>query len=399
MSLRISKKAARALALLSLGLYQPLERMAQKADVLATIRRMGALQIDTIHVVARSPYLVLWSRLGDYDPRWLDELLAEGALFEYWGHAACFLPIEDYPLFRRRMLEVPFSWWDSHRWLEENRDLADAILERIRSTGGLRSADFEGGQKPPGGWWNWKVEKLALEHLFALGELMIARRDKFQRVYDLRERVMPGWEDVRTPTLEEMRQILTLRTVSILGIAPLTWVADYYRLEKRLVPEVVRCLVMEGALVQVEVEGWASPALVHPDILPLLESAEELQPRGTWLLSPFDPLVWDRRRVKELFGFDFTLECYLPASKRKYGYYLLPVLHDGALVARMDVKAHRTEGVFEVRGLFLEEGVRLEDGLAQGLGQALKQCAVWHGTPQLKVCPGGEVLLEVEKSS
>jgi uncharacterized protein len=393
MTKRISLQAARALMLQSLGLYQKPQRKAQKTDVLAAIRGMGVLQIDTIHVVARSPYLVLWSRLGDYDPHWLDELLAEGALFEYWGHAASFLPSEDYPLFRRRMLDTPFSWWDSRQWLEENRELADSILARIRSEGAVRSADFEGGKKPPGGWWNWKMEKLALEHLFWTGELMIARREKFQRVYDLRERVVPGWDDARTPSCSEVDRTLTLRTIALLGIALPGWVWDYYRLGKREMPAILRGLLKEGALVEVEVEGWTAPALVHADQLDRLESAESLEPRGTWLLSPFDPLVWDRRRLKELFNFDFQLECYLPAGKRKFGYYLLPVLHNGALVARMDVKAHRAEGVFEVRGLFLEQGVAIDDDLVSGLRQVLKACAAWHGTPQVKA-PEGYAMLE-----
>ena len=182
---------------------------AAKEDVRGTIRRMGALQIDSISVVARSPYLVLWSRLGSYDPVWLDELLAEGALFEYWSHAACFLPIEDYGLYRSRMLE-------GHRavdWIRAHPEEIGRVTEHIRKNGQTRSVEFERTDGKAGGWLEWKPEKRALEHLFLAGELMIRRRDpNFHRVYDLRERVLenalPDWEDGLAPTPEEVRRTL-----------------------------------------------------------------------------------------------------------------------------------------------------------------------------------------------
>jgi uncharacterized protein YcaQ len=157
---------------------------------------MGALQIDTINVVARSPYLVLWSRLGAYDPKWLDELLTEGAIFEYWSHEACFLPVEDFALYRHRMLNAEsLGWKYSRAWVEAHRAEIERLLEYIRERGPVRSIDFERRDGKAGGWWEWKTEKRALETLFTAGELMIARRQNFQRVYDLRERVLPSWDD------------------------------------------------------------------------------------------------------------------------------------------------------------------------------------------------------------
>src|SRR5438445_4383975 len=182
-SMRLSQASARSLLLAAQGLHASPAEPARKEDVLAAIRRMAGLQIDTISVVARSPYLVLWSRLGAYEPRWLDELLAEGALFEYWSHAACFLPIETYPLYRRGMLERGGDWF----WNEgspENREAMDRVLARVREHGAVRSADFTRTDGKPGGWWDWKPEKRALEHLFNAGVLMIARRERFQRIYD-----------------------------------------------------------------------------------------------------------------------------------------------------------------------------------------------------------------------
>jgi uncharacterized protein len=196
--MEISPACARLIQLSTLSLLTPPQNKAAKDDVLAMIRHLGVLQIDTIHVVARSPYLVLWSRLGNYRPIWLEQLLTEGRLFEYWSHAACFIPVEDYPIYRRMMLDnVHGDWRDPTSWLSEHAGIANAVLEKIRAEGPLRSADFESTNKQPGGWWNWKEEKQALEHWLTAGELMVARRQGFQRVYDLRERVLPEWDDNR----------------------------------------------------------------------------------------------------------------------------------------------------------------------------------------------------------
>lgn len=383
---RLSLSAARALLLAAQGLDRRPRRRATKADLLAAIRRMGALQIDTIHVVARSPYLVLWSRLGAYEPRWLDELLAEGALFEYWAHEACFLPIEDYPLYRRQMIDPgALGWKYSRPILEKHAEEVQQLLERIREHGPVRSADFERRAGAATGWWNWKPEKRILESLFTAGELMIARREGFQRIYDLRERVLPGWSDMELPPREETLRELTLRAVRCLGVAKARWVADYFRMSKRETPARVRRLAAEAELLTVEVEGWEEPGYVHPAAAELANTtaAGELRPVLTTLLSPFDPLVWDRARALELFGFDYRLECYTPAPKRRYGYFVLPILRRGALVGRLDAKAHRRDGRFAIRALFLEPGVRISDGLVRDLARALRECATWHGTPEI----------------
>lgn len=383
--IQLTPEAARNLQLATLGLLQPRCSPAVKDDVLDTIRNLGALQIDTIHVVARSPYLTLYSRLGNYRTEWLDELLAEGALFEYWAHAACFLPVEDFPLYRRYMLDNRHCWWDSRRWIREHPELIKQVLNRIQTEGPLRSADFENRRKQPGGWWNWKEEKVALEHLHTAGVLMIARRENFQRVYDLAGRVLPGWDDRLTPSLEEVRQTLILRTVQILGVTQGRWTADYFRLPKRETTGLLPLLAEKGELLQIEVEGWQEPAYVHPQRLPLLEAAArgDLQPELSAVLSPFDPLVWDRERCKALFGFNYSLECYLPAGKRRYGYFCLPLLVKGALVGRIDAKAHRQAGIFEVKALHLEPEVTLDETLAGEIVSAIRRCAAWHSTPEV----------------
>jgi uncharacterized protein len=377
----ISISTARNLMLAAQGLAKPPKRPAKKKDVLAAIRRMRVLQIDTINVVARSPYLVLWSRLGDFTPAWLDELLAEGALFEYVSHAMCFPPIEDYPLYRRSMLDGPRGWSTVVPWTRKHTKLVKHVMDRIRQVGGLRSADFETDQKRAGAWWYWKDEKIALECEFILGELMIARRQAFQRVYDLRSRVLPGWDDgpnaEKVPTREDVLQALTLRAVEALGVALAAWVPDYFGLPKTGNTRRLEAFADDGRLERVEIEGLAGPAYRHPAAVAVDQA------NVTTLLSPFDPLVWDRKRLKDLFGFDYKIECYTPAPKRRFGYFTLPILHRGALVGRLDPKAHRALGHFEVKALALEPGVVPSDELVAGLAAALRRLAAWHGTPEL----------------
>lgn len=388
---KISLQMARNVMLAAQGLDRSPDQPAVKADVLEAVRRMYLLQIDTIHVVARSPYLVLWSRLGDYEPEWLDELLAEGALFEYWAHAACFLPIEDYPLYRRRMLDAinhkgwPMKW--AVQWSQENPDIIQRVRTHLQENGAVRSADFENKNHSSGGWWNWKEEKDALEAMLFTGEVMVARRQNFQRVYDLRERVLLSWEETAVPSSDELSRTLALRTVSALGVAFPAWVPDYFREPKRGMPERLQMLAEEGLLLRVEVEGFEGLAYVHPGRIGLIEEAASgtLEPRLTTLLSPFDPLVWDRNRAHELFDFDYRIECYTPAAKRRYGYFTLPILHCGQLVGRLDPKAHRAQGIFEIKALHLEPGVPVSEELVADLAAVLRRLAAWHGTPDLVI--------------
>src|SRR3712207_5234849 len=221
---------------------------------------------------------------------------------------------------------------------------------------------------------------------------MISRRDpNFHRVYDLRERVLeralPGWEDAHAPPYREVQRALALEAVRALGVAVARWVPDYFRTPKRGVAALLDELAGRGSLLRAGIEGWEEPAYVHPDNAELAASAVsgELRPSLTTLLSPFDPVVWDRARAAELFGFEYRIEVYTPAARRRYGYYSLPILHRGALVGRLDAKAHRKEGLFEVRALHLEPGAPATEDLLSGLGGALRGCADWHGTPEILV--------------
>jgi uncharacterized protein len=383
----ISIDAARAVLLAAQGLRTPPATPARKADVLAAIRRMGALQIDTISVVARSHLLVLWTRLGAFEPQWLDELLAEGEIFEGWSHAACFIPAEDYPLYRPAMVrraEHPRY----QKWFSENAEVADRVLDRIRRGGAARTADFERRDGRAGEWWDWKPEKRALDALYDVGILAIARRESFQRVYDLTERVRPEWNERDLPSDATVAREFALKSVRALGAAPARWVPDYCRQPKKGYSALLESLADEGALARVSVpELSAETWYVHPDSLGLVEAAGagELASDVTTLLSPFDPVVWDRARASGLFGFDYRIEVYTPRELRKFGYFTLPILHRGRLVGRLCPKAHRREGVFEIRHLHLEPGEKVTEDLVTSLAATLKSCAAWHRTPEVIV--------------
>lgn len=388
-SFHLSLQQARNLQLAAQGLLKAPSKKATRADVRNAIQRMQLLQIDTIHVVARSPYLVLFSRLGDYQNIWLEQLLENQCLFEAWAHEACFIPIEDYAL--HRSYSHARRHWGIHgarRIWEQHRPHMQALLEHVRHNGAVKSSDFERKDgKKGGGWWGWKDEKRWLEAWFALGELMIARRDNFSRVYDLAERVYPPARHYTQYPVEEVHQIFIARAVKALGITQARWINDYFRTTPKLKPTELYPLIDEGTLIEVRVEGWTQPAFIHRDYLSLARKAarEQLEASHATLLSPFDPLVWDRERAKVMFDFDYRIECYTPEAKRKYGYFVLPVLVEGQIVGRLDAKAHRGLGMFEIKALYLEPQIKPSDRLLQALAQALRSCARWHQTPSITI--------------
>ncbi|EIM03065.1 hypothetical protein RHOFW104T7_16980 [Rhodanobacter thiooxydans] len=390
----LSLAQARALQLSAQGLLQAPRRRPRRDDVVAAVARMRLLQIDTIHVVARSPYLVLHSRLGDYPAAWLDEALAQGRLAECWAHEACFVSATDVAWHRGGHDHRAHHWAHRHaaRMHREQRADMDALLQSIRASGPVRAADFSrraGVAKA--GWWEWKPEKRWLEAWFALGELMVARRDNFQRVYDLAENVLarlePPFDPAFAPSAAQQRERFILDSVRALGVTQAAWVADYFRLKPKVGERELAPLVASGELLAVPVEGWPTPGYVHRDHAATLAQAlaGRLRATRTVLLSPFDPLVWDRARAHAMFGFEYTIECYTPAPKRRYGYFVLPILHRGRLVGRLDAKAHRDIGVFEVKAVFLEPGVSPQPALVQAVAAAIADTARWHGTPEIRL--------------
>lgn len=385
MSLMISREHARAIAIGATGLDRRPEAV-DKAAVLETLRKIAVLQIDTIHVVARSPYLVLWSRLGAYDPAWFDELqYPDGQLFEYWAHAASFVPIEHWPLLRPRMLlEREEISQNERAWLDKHGAVLEQVRATIKERGPLRSADFAAPEDhKSGGWWEWKPAKTALDILWTRGELVVERRINFQRVYELTERFLPNWDDSMAPSPEAARAGLAELGLRAMGIATAQQLPDYFRQRKAGMAELLERWHSEGRVIKVGVEGWQEPAYIHSDHAAWLDQPP--QPTLTTLLSPFDNLIWDRERTLALWDFFYRIECYTPAPKRRYGYFSLPILHKDILVGRLDAKAERKHKVFRVFALHLEPGVAVSEELAEAVAGMLLECAAWHGTPEVVI--------------
>lgn len=387
--MQLSLAQARHLQLAAQGLLTVPDRAATRLSLRRCIERMQLLQIDTIHVVARSPYLVLFSRLGNYPMTWLDDALASGHLFELWAHEACFSSAQHLAHHRSYNQHTRRHWGiaggeASHA---KQRASLDALLAHIETNGPVKSSDFERKDGKSGGWWGWKDEKRWLEALFARGELMVTRRDKFQRVYDLAHRVVPDLHQLPMPAAEDVHASFIEKSIQALGVTQARWVNDYFRLKPRLKDADLDALVGEGSVRRVHVESWSAPGYVHASHASLLKKAinDKLDADHTTLLSPFDPLVWDRERASSMFGFDYRIECYTPEAKRVHGYFVLPILHRGQLIGRCDAKAHRSEGVFEIKALYLEPGAKLDDSAVGDVASAIQRCADWHATPRVKV--------------
>ena len=393
----LSITQARALHLAAQGLLTAPTKAATPLALRKCITQMHLLQIDTIHVVSRSPYLVLFSRLGQYPRHWLEDALAQGHIFETWAHEACFAPAADLLAHRGYNQATRRHWGLAHaqRTHQQQRVHLDKLLAHIEITGPVKSSDFERKDGGGGAWWGWKDEKRWLEALFATGELMVARRENFHRVYDLSHRVAPDAIAAELEALEAgnphdaeaLHRQFILHSVAALGVTQARWVNDYFRLKPRLKDTDLDVLVEAGALLRVTVEGWNAPAYVHPQNKALLKkaSAGKLEATHSALLSPFDPVVWDRERGSTLFDFDYRLECYTPEPKRVYGYFVLPILCRGELIGRLDAKAHRAEGVFEIKTLHAQLGMRWTAQQIEDVARAIQRCAIWHNTPMVKI--------------
>jgi uncharacterized protein len=345
-------------------------RRAGADAVEAEIRRLSCVQLDSISTVERSHRITLTSRIGAYPRGTVSQLLGEGRVFEYWAHEACLLSVDDFPLFRWRMRGR--GHWGSHeRALHDHPEVAEHVLDEIRARGPLGSRDFagEGG----GGMWNWKPAKRVLDSLWDRGDLAIAGRQGFQRLYDLTERVIPR-RVLEAPELsrEEALRALVVRAVRARGALTESGIAEHYRLPGRTaaVRSHVEALIADGSLRRLRIDGGGAPVLVPGD-LPLSESVAP----GATLLSPFDNLLWDRPFARRVLGFDHLMEIYKPARERVYGYYVLPLLRGDRIVARVDLKADREAGVLRALAFHREQGVRASAALGETFEIALKRLA------------------------
>ncbi len=399
MPMRITRDEAAALAVIAQGLDDAIERPVTKERLIQLICRIGCLQIDTISVVARSHYLVLWSRVGQYDMGLLDELHhPDRRLFEYWAHAASLIPAELFPYFRRRMqIRASDHLETDASWAIENQVLLDEVLEAVRQHGPISSNHFDrpNPDEPVAAWswWGGKPANRALDVLWSIGSLSVHRRVNFQRHYELTERLFPEHVEADLPCQAEEERVLATRAVEAMGIGFPQGINDYFRTKwgARTRP-LLRELEEDGIIFSVEVEDLGS-AYVAECSRPLLEEVHAgRRPKRTTLLSPFDNLIWERHRTEKLFDFEYRLECYTPAPKRKYGYFTLPILDRGKLIGRIDPKVDRREKILYLRSIHIEDGVKLGSQRTARITRILRDFARFNEATTVVVQSGpGEI--------
>ena len=365
----------RRLALAHQGLTQANPFGRGKAGVQNAIERLGYVQIDTISVVARAHHHVLRSRVANYEPKLLDRLIDERKVFEYWYHAAAYLPMSEYRYALPRMATYKSG---EAKWMRsrDTRLMAD-VLDRVRDEGPMMARQFERpGGKAAQGWWDWKPAKRALEQLFMQGDLMIAARDGFQKRYDLSERVLPDWVDTSMPTNDEFARHLVdgvLRAHGFSTMKGFTYLrpgAEVRQHAKAYVEQRIDAGTLTAIRLPSGEVGYADPEL--------LESAGPRTRAVVSLLSPFDNSVIQRSRGIAVFDFDYQIECYVTESKRQYGYFCLPILFRDQFVGRADCKAHRKTGRFEVKALYMDAPLP-DPALTSALADALWQFADFNG--------------------
>ncbi len=386
---RISPALARRMALAAQGFGAPRPPAVGARRFRDTARRLGVIQIDSVNVVSRTHYLPAFSRLGAY-PRDLLETEAWGAkpsLFEYWGHEASLMPLENQPLMRWRMERARNGhgiWTGLNRFGRERRDYIDNVLAEIERRGPVTGADFASGPRGKPGWWEWSDGKRALEWLFWAGLITTRTRRNFERVYDLTERVIPSAiRALPTPTEAEAHRALIRIAAGAMGVATAADLRDYFRLPVEGFKERIAELVEDGALAPAIVPGWRGPAYVAPD------ARRPRAIRGAALLSPFDNLIWFRDRTERLFDVRVRLEIYTPAHKRVHGYYVLPFLEDETITARVDLKADRQLGILRVQAAWREPLAGPQT--AHRLSGELTRMAHWLGLDRVEVSERGDL--------
>lgn len=332
--------------------------------------RVRLVQLDSVNVVARAHYLPFFARIGPYARSALDAWLwGSGEVFEYWAHEASLIPVEHRPLFGHRMTGSHRHWVETFE--REHPGYIEAVLEEVRSKGPIGVGGLDEPGERTGPWWGYGPGKRTLEWLFLKGRVTVARRVHFARRYEIPERVFPS-HVLERPMLgtEEARRELLRLAVQAHGVGTLADLADYYRLRVPEARPLLAGLARAGEVEEVEVEGWRGPVYLDP------AARVPRRVEGRALLAPFDPLIWFRPRTERLFGFRYRVEIYVPAAQRRFGYYVLPFLLDGDLVARVDLKADRAGGRLHVRGAFAEEGAD-RSRVARELAAELTEMATW----------------------
>lgn len=377
-------KQARRLALHHQGLSRPDAFGRGINAVERAIHNLRYVQIDTISVVNRAHHHVLQTRVSNYQAQWLHRLLSERrSIFEYWHHAAAYLPMADYRFYRPIMAGF-------YRHKLSDRKTAKQVLERIKIEGPMQSKDFEA---PPGqksnGWWTWKPAKRALEELFLSGELMVTERRGFQKVFDLTERVLPSDLDISTPTDEERARFYVDQMLAAQGIARPQDIGYMRHIASRwekykIMPGIQAALsegVAAGEIIASEINGETYYAkLEHIEAMPKRVNRNRVQ-----ILNPFDNIVINRSKLEALFNFQYQIECYVPAEKREFGYYTLPLLLGDEFIGRVDCKAHRDKNLLTVNNLWLESEQKATDEIASLIASAVQVFAQQHDCSEVQI--------------
>ena len=396
MAEKISLKDARMLALAGQGLLAS----TAPTTVLETIDTLGVLQIDSVNVFERAHYMPLFSRLGAYDKAELDNLHGgkNPALLEYWAHEASFVRTENYPLFGYRMEYNQRGIRTSYElWADENRAFLEWIKTEIRTRGPLSSADFEHERAVrKGSWWGWSDVKRALEFMFMYGELVSGGRQSFSRLYALPEQVLS--KRIRDKEVDPItaRKQLLVKAASAHGVGTVKDLADYFRMNAPLAKTLLQELVEDKKLIEVEVESFNEKAFaVRGTNFDIQETANR-----TTLLSPFDPLVWFRPRSEKLWNFHYRIEIYTPEPKRIFGYYTLPLLHNGRIVGRIDLKNDRQSKTLLVQSAWHEDGISSKElpTIARDLAAHLREVAVWQACESIEVKQKGNLSAALAKA-
>jgi len=349
--------------------------------VVQALEHLAYVQIDSLSVIERAHHHTLWNRIPNYKKAFLDSAIKSGEAFEYWFHAAAYLPMRDYRFALPRMNSIRRG--ESSWYKDVDAKVMRQVKKRITEEGPLKGRDFESKKKTQGSWWNWKPTKKALEKLYMQGDLMISRRDGMEKVYDLRERVLPETVNTKEPTLFEFAQYLVNSSLNAHGFSSKKQIGHLRKgaALKKLITEVLANKIEEGSVVARKITGM-------PEIYILSELLDTRLPapsKKIRILSPFDNAIIHRERVEEVFNFDYRIECYTPASKRKFGYFCLPIMYGDSFVARADCKAHRSSGMLEVISLHVEESIGVDQFPVDVLARELKKFAGFNGCKSVKI--------------
>ncbi|GAA4172370.1 winged helix-turn-helix domain-containing protein [Sphingobacterium ginsenosidimutans] len=352
-----------------------------KKAVLNALDHLGYLQIDTLSIVERAHHHTLWTRIPDYKTSYLDELVKEHQVFEYWFHAASYLPMKDFRFVLPRMLEVKQN--ESHYYNADPK-MMQYIIDTIRAEGPKRARDFENETKKLGSWWNWKPAKIALERLFLQGDLMISEREGMQKTYDIAERVLPNDIDLTKPSSLEFAEYLVktyLRAYGWTTVKQITHLKAGETIRKN-VNGVLNALIEDDIIEKVTIEGYPSVYVLR-DLVDrrIAKVREEIN-----LLSPFDNAIIHRDRVQQFFNFDYRIECYTPKEKRQYGYFCLPILFGNTFIGRVDCKAHRKNRQLELIHLHIEKQQSIDFELwVEPFAEIIKKFATFNGCNSIKL--------------